>query len=180
MVSEHEFVMDTVIGVISETIDNLIINHCESYGQEAADKYIQTVDTLSQNYCPIAAYSDNNIQDHVGFVLSNSTLREVLFNVWTVLCLKIGPKTIQDVSLNFITAAKFINSKSKNDANLLSEEFCFDLPSENTLNQLIKNHPWLFIPGMIALFYNTAEAELRVAKKILSIHPELKKGAIDS
>ena len=160
---------DPVIEVMIESIDKYLQDMMVRDGVSSTEAFIRKIDAIRQNFSPVTSFSNENIDQYISRFREDVYFRELLFHVWVSVNVAVGQELIDQVSQRFLSSVPFIDqpyfvnhSKDVRNSPFFVDEFIGDLPDPEMLTKVYKTHRWLFIPALIAMYYDLNIAEIRL------------------
>lgn len=161
----HEHV--TFVSALSDLLDKFLQDMLSRNGMSSTDVFIKKLDDIKQSFSAVISFNEMNIESYIRPFREDNELRDLLFTVWVGLNTVVGGNLIHEISRRMLEAVPFLTNQIGNQpvksSPFFIKEFIDDLPKSNDLAPIYSAHRWLFIPAMIAMFYDLNAAERRLA-----------------
>lgn len=146
---------------LTESVDTFLYNYLETYGLEKTDEYMAELELLRRDFLPVVSFGATNITDYIEQIIDTTAKRDLIFHVWTDLNIRLPSEDFNEINKRFANGAVFIQDRK---SQFFQKEWLEDMPHPEAMSRIYEGHRWLYVPAMIAMYYDFTEAELRIAE----------------
>lgn len=129
---------------------NFILDFTYRSSLEQIDNLFRDIDAASRDFSPILSFSEAEIKTYIGHILSNHNLLALIMHVWSHINISLDSDVIENVNKRMVNSCRFALKQSK----VITFQMMQDLPRVDSINEIIKEIPWLFLPKAIYIYAN--------------------------